>query len=149
MVEATTDDGQRLLALNEIFVGHKSHQSARYRVCVGDRAERQSSSGVVVATGTGATGWARSIASVRSPCPALPHPTDRAAVFFVREPWPSVTTGTEVIDGRLGPDDSMRITSEMNDGGVCFGDGIEDDHLVVPFGTTLRIGVAASALHVL
>src|SRR5262245_41389684 len=29
MVQATTDDGQRLLALNEIFVGHRTHQSAR------------------------------------------------------------------------------------------------------------------------
>ena len=30
MVEAVLDDGLRLLALNEVFVGHQSHQSSRY-----------------------------------------------------------------------------------------------------------------------
>ena len=39
----------------------RSHQSARYTLAVGERAERQSSSGLIVATGTGATGWAASI----------------------------------------------------------------------------------------
>lgn len=61
MVEARLDDVQRLLALNEIFLGHRTHQSARYRIAVEGANERHSSSGVVVATGTGATGWARSI----------------------------------------------------------------------------------------
>ena len=32
MVEAELDDGQKLLALNEIFIGHRSHQSARYDI---------------------------------------------------------------------------------------------------------------------
>ena len=55
-----------LLALNEIFVGHRTHQSARYRIaCGGGSEEAQCSSGVIVATGTGATGWARSIARQR------------------------------------------------------------------------------------
>src|SRR5215217_1155486 len=30
MAAARLDDGQALLALNEVFVGHASHQSARY-----------------------------------------------------------------------------------------------------------------------
>ena len=61
MVEATLDAGETLLALNEIFVGHRSHQSARYRIEAEGEAEDQSSSGLIVASGTGATGWARSI----------------------------------------------------------------------------------------
>lgn len=65
MVEARTDDGQRLLALNEIFVGHRTHQSARYTMRWNSEEERQSSSGVVIATGTGATGWMRSIMLAR------------------------------------------------------------------------------------
>jgi hypothetical protein len=32
MVAAKLDDGQTLTALNEIFVGHVSHQSARYTI---------------------------------------------------------------------------------------------------------------------
>jgi NAD kinase len=62
MAHARLDDGQQLLALNEIFVGHRTHQSARYRIRPADeQEERHSSSGVIVSTGTGATGWARSI----------------------------------------------------------------------------------------
>ena len=53
MVRASLDDGQALLALNEIFVGHRSHQSARYRLGVGERAEHQSSSGLIAATRDG------------------------------------------------------------------------------------------------
>ncbi len=65
MAEARLDDGQSLLALNEIFVGHRSHQSARYRLERDGEVEEQSSSGIIVATGTGATGWARSMMESR------------------------------------------------------------------------------------
>ena len=57
MAEARLDDGQTLLALNEIFVGHRTRQSARYRIAIGEAEERHSSSGMIVSTGTGATGW--------------------------------------------------------------------------------------------
>jgi len=68
MVEAVADDGQTLTALNEIYVGHASHQTARYRIALSDRpTERQASSGLIVATGTGATGWCRSAWRARRP----------------------------------------------------------------------------------
>jgi NAD kinase len=61
MVEGVLDTGEKkLVALNELFVGHRSHQSARYRIAAGDMSENHSSSGLIVATGTGATGCARS-----------------------------------------------------------------------------------------
>ena len=65
MVLAEREDGQRLLALNEIFVGHRSHQSARYLIRTREGEEHQSSSGVLCASGTGSTGWARSVARQR------------------------------------------------------------------------------------
>src|SRR5919204_454026 len=68
------DDGQRLLALNEVFIGHRSHQSARYRLVAGGREERQSSSGIVIASGTGSTGWARAISGQRRMPFELPKP---------------------------------------------------------------------------
>jgi NAD kinase len=146
MVEATLDDGQRIVALNEIFVGHHGHQSARYQIELGERSERQSSSGLIVSTGTGSTGWARSINLARGHALELLAPGERSLAFFVREAFPSVATGVELTCGRIGADDALALTSEMDDGGVAFGDGIEDDHLSFARGHTLRLGIARQSL---
>ena len=146
MLAAELDDGQRLLALNEVFVGHASHQSARYRIAVDDHAERQSSSGVIVATGTGASGWARSIHAMRRSHLRLPAPVERRLVWFVREPFPSQATGTDVQEGLLGDNAPLQVTSEMDDGGVVFGDGIEADRLEFPYGARLRVTCAQRSL---
>ena len=149
MVQAVLDDGQRLLALNEIFVGHRSHQSARYRLVAAGREERQSSSGVVVTTGTGATGWGRSIALERHSELAMPAPPERALAFFVREAWPSVATGATLTEGRIETDAALAIHSEMNEGGVAFGDGIEADSLDFGWGRRLELRVASERLRLL
>ena len=149
MVEACLDDGQRLVALNEIYVGHRTHQSSRYRLALGGREERQSSSGLIVATGTGATGWSLSIARSVGASELLPTPTERALSYFVREAWPSPATGTSLVRGRLGADgdaETLEITSEMGQDGVLFGDGIEDDRVSLGWGVRARLGVAPRLL---
>jgi hypothetical protein len=146
MVEARLDDGQRLLALNEVFLGHISHQSARYALEVGGDRERQSSSGVIVSTGTGATGWAASIARERRSPLALPRPADPALAFFVREAWPSAATGTRLTDGLLSDGAVLRLQSEMGEGGVVFGDGIESDRLALDWGRRIHVTVARERL---
>jgi len=147
MVTARLDDGESLVALNEIFVGHRSHQSARYRLRLGTREERQSSSGLIVATGTGATGWARSINGERAHPLVLPRPTDWALALFVREPFPSVSTGTSLDGGLVSRGGQLEVVSEMDDGGVVFGDGIEDDRLDFAWGMRLQIGIAEQRLN--
>ncbi|MCP3902039.1 MAG: hypothetical protein GY715_00260 [Planctomycetes bacterium] len=147
MVRAGLDDTQSLLALNEVFVGHRTHQSARYRIRWRDREERQSSSGVIVSTGTGSTGWARSVNLARGEVLELPAPTDRRLAFFVREAFPSVATGTSLTMGCCEGDDDVRIVSEMNHGGVVFGDGIEDDFLAFEWGQTLTVVIADRTLN--
>ena len=142
MASAALDDGQTLLALNELFVGHRTHQSARYTLSHGPETERQSSSGVIFATGTGATGWAASIARERAHPVVLPAPTDAWLAFFVREAWPSPATGTEVTEGAFGPPASVRITCELGEGGVVFADGIEADRLELQWGQTVTITTA-------
>ena len=145
MAAARLDDGQELLALNEVFVGHASHQSARYSLRVGERAERQSSSGLIVATGTGATGWASSIHRERRSALRLPAPEEAVLSFFVREPWPSAATGTELSEGLLARGASLELQCEMN-AGVVFGDGIEADHLTLDWGQRVEVRVAESKL---
>ena len=146
MVEAELDDGQRLCALNEVFVGHHSHQSARYRLIAGGESEHHSSSGVIISTGTGATGWARSINLSRRSVMELPLPTERRLVFFVREAFPSVATGVELTEGLVTDQDTLEIVSEMDQGGVIFGDGIEHDHMEFKRGQHVRIHVADTGL---
>jgi NAD kinase len=148
MVEAAFDDGQRLLALNEIFVGHGSHQSARYRLQRGDVTERQSSSGVIVATGTGSSGWARSIALERRFSQELPAPTSDGLAFFVREAFPGSGFEVALTDGLLERGSELVIASEMNDGGVVFGDGIEDDRIDFSYGTHVTLRRASEHLRV-
>ncbi len=146
MVEAVSDDGQRLTALNEIFLGQPTHQSARYRLRTpAGPAERQSSSGVIVGTGTGATGWCRSIGSERGSALVFPRPCERSLVWFVREAWPSPATFTTQTEGVLGTDESLALTAE-SDGLVVFGDGIESDRLVLSWGQQLTVRVAPELL---
>jgi NAD kinase len=142
MVRAQLDDGQELHALNELFVGQRTHQSARYRLMMDGREERQSSSGLIVTTGTGATGWARSINLSRGEPLKLPEPTESAMAFFVREAFPSIATGVEITHGRLADAQELVIVSEMNEDGVVFGDGIEADR--VPFGWGQRVRIRTS-----
>jgi hypothetical protein len=66
MVRATTDDGQCLTALNEIYAGQPSHQTARYTPTLPNgRCEAQASSGLIIPTGTGATGCSSSDSAPR------------------------------------------------------------------------------------
>jgi hypothetical protein len=146
MVAASTDDGQQLIALNEVYIGHHSHQSARYRLSSPDGpSERQSSSGILVGTGTGSTGWCRSAWQERRSPLALPTPTDPALCWFVREAWPSPATGTDNTEGLLKAPDTLTITAESDL--VVFGDGMESDTLAVSWGQRVEIGVAPVKLH--
>jgi len=146
MVEAQLDDGQKLLALNEVFIGHSSHQSARYEIEANGKREVQSSSGVIVSSGTGATGWARSIMeSVHSHIPLKPD--ESALAFFVREPFPSVSTGTSIRYGKIDNRNPVRIVSRMNEGGVVFADGIEQDHLNFDWGRMIQVAVSKRQLN--
>jgi hypothetical protein len=146
MVEAALDDGQRILALNEVFVGHHSHQSARYLIRCPGGSERQSSSGIVVTTGTGATGWGRSIGLERHTSLQLPAPAEPGLAFFVREAWPSPTFGVSMTEGLLDEQQRLEIVSELDEGGVVFGDGIESDRVDFGWGVQATIGVARERL---
>ncbi|MDB5705779.1 MAG: hypothetical protein JWN66_2895 [Sphingomonas bacterium] len=147
MVQAVLDTGEQLLALNEIFVGHRSHQSARYSIAAGAAREDQSSSGLIVASGTGATGWARSIMEATHE-PLAIGIEEHAVAYFVREPFPSISTGTALRAGRLA-DAPLSVTSRMNDGGVIFADGIEQDFLAFDWGRLVTIAPAARSLNLI
>ena len=146
MVEAVADDGQRLLALNEVYVGQETHQTARYTVRLPDRrSERQASSGLLVGTGTGATGWCRSVWQERRSAITLPAPEAAELAWFVREAWPSPATGSDLTEGVLPAGAELALAVE-SDRLVAFGDGIEADALSLIRGQTVRLRAAARRL---
>lgn len=140
MVEARTDDGQTLHALNEIYVGHPTHQTSRYRI----GGERQASSGILIGTGTGSTGWCSSAHRERNSRIALPTPAEPRLVWFVREAWPSPTTSIDHTEGEI-TDEALTVDVET-DGLVAFGDGIESDALRLGWGQRLSVGLATRRL---
>ncbi|MDR2869601.1 MAG: hypothetical protein LBV04_04040 [Deferribacteraceae bacterium] len=250
MGEVRLPDGQSLLAVNDFFIGQKSHVSARYIIKHAGVREPQSSSGIIISTGLGSTGWMKSVlagargvnaAVLGSPygmvqneelieddiihkepaligkamvqrsasmiddyesedyelpaylrkqveedeeeffaydslevapaaepvatisrAPALKKATiarkkefgmsDLASVvgqweskellFAVREPFPSKTSGTSLVFGKIGEGESLRVESMMGENGIIFSDGIESDFLEFNSGTEASIGIA-------
>jgi NAD kinase len=149
MVSAATDNGQELTALNEIYIGSSSHQTARYMLSIPNGvAEAQASSGLIVATGTGATGWCRSAWLERHSALRLPRPADRRLAWFVREAWPSPATGTSATEGELDAGQRLSLTV-ASDELVMFGDGIEADAVRLSFGQSVTVGLSSRTLRLL
>ncbi|MFI5555098.1 hypothetical protein [Streptomyces sp. NPDC051738] len=151
MVEAVADDTQRLVALNEIYLGAVGHQTARYRLGLEDDGgvvEAQASSGVLIGTGTGATGWIRSVWQERGGQLRLPSPTEERLLWFVREAWPSPATGTSLVAGELAAAHRLHLTVE-SERLVAFGDGMETDAVELTWGQTLRVGVCRERLRLI
>jgi hypothetical protein len=154
LAEATLHDGQRLLAFNDFFVGANSHVSARYEIRVGEQTEPQSSSGILVATGAGSTGWMSSVVNMTCGIARWMGNdvgdtgrlrldwSDRALVWAVREPFLSQQSGASLVAGRIDAGQELIVESRMATGGVIFSDGIEADFLAFNGGTIARIGVA-------
>jgi NAD kinase len=152
MAEVTLNDGQQLLAINDLFIGKKTHVSARYEIAYNKAQEQQSSSGVIVSTGTGSTGWlnswvtgAKAVAGDSWNGPKVPFPREASSLIFaIREPYPSPVTGTSIVWGVVDAYKPLEITSAMPEDGVIFSDGVESDYLEFNAGTKAVIKPAAA-----
>ena len=238
MAWVKVQNGQELLAVNDFFIGQKTHTSARYVIKYGGLKEPQSSSGVIVSTGLGSTGWMKSIISGASrlnnsvigkpygvkqesddlteydeelsdenlneqsvmasmACEEAPSDelfsarsevkdiplrmtamaapaeyirkefdkrsklagkkktfgpselskvvgkwSSKELIFAVREPFPSKSTGTNIVFGTITPNEPLRIESLMGENGVIFSDGIESDFIAFNSGAEAVIGLA-------
>lgn len=162
MAQAALNDGQVLYAVNDLFVGQRTHVSARYALRWGKAAENQSSSGIIVSTGAGSTGWRRSILTGASKLmEAYSH--DGAVLqareqyrfdweadylqFSVREPFVSRVSSAELTCGRIAAGEQLVITSQMPQNGVIFSDGVESDYLEFNSGAIARVELATRKLH--
>jgi hypothetical protein len=153
LAEVKLQDGQQLLAFNDLFVGVRSHVSARYKITVSGRTESHSSSGVLISTGAGSTGWMSSVFNMAAGIAAAHHGRQiqpprlkwdaSQLLWAVREPFVSRTSQAGLVCGTLTGGAVMEIESMTSENGVIFSDGIEADALEFNAGTIATIGIAA------
>ncbi|MCP4702191.1 MAG: sugar kinase [Gammaproteobacteria bacterium] len=155
MAQAKLNNGESLCGVNDLFIGPRTHTSASYTIRIGSRTEKHSSSGIIVSTGLGSTGWFRSIlagaAGIASSLSGQPPEISEEKAFewdsdylyfSVREPWPSKTSAADITFGKLTPDKPLILASHMPENGVIFSDGIESDFLQFNSGTEATISLA-------
>ena len=153
LAEATLNDGQRIVGVNDIFIGQRTHASAKYQLRIGNETEAQSSSGIIVSTGLGATGWLKSVIAgaggIDRFCGLQEMPSlDRGFTwesdylyYTVREPYPSRSTGASMVFGQVRKNRRLQVISQMPENGVIFSDGMENDFLEFNSGAAAEIGV--------
>ncbi|HLG83857.1 MAG TPA: sugar kinase [Bradyrhizobium sp.] len=154
MARASLANSQVLHAVNDLFIGARTHTSAIYEIATGTQAERQSSSGLIVATGLGSTAWFKSIVTGSlaiagafggggTSASYAPQAWDSDELrFAVREPFPSRSSQASLVCGRLARSETLKLRSLMPENGVIFSDGIEADRLDFNAGTEAQITVA-------
>ena len=160
MAKAALNDGQTIYAVNDLFIGQRTHISSRYHIQLGNRHEYQSSSGIIVSTGLGSTGWLKSILAGAANIvngisdkkikvqqeKSLPWDIDYL-YFSVREPFPSKTSKADIVFGKVTKGSPLKILSQMPENGVIFSDGIENDYLQFNSGIEATITVAEKRGH--
>ncbi|SFU82402.1 MULTISPECIES: sugar kinase [unclassified Butyrivibrio] len=152
MGKVETKDGQVLYAVNDFFIGVSNHTSARYNINYRNRVENQSSSGIIISTGFGMTGWHKSIMAEFvgiAKAFGLNYVTElhadwgaRQLIFQVREPYPSKFTQADIVFGKILDNEKLVITSNMSENGVVFSDGVIDDTIDFNAGMEITIGVS-------
>lgn len=152
LAEANLNDGQRLLAFNDLFIGAASHISARYLLTYNNKTEEHSSSGIIISTRSGSTGWLSSIFNmnfgvnkfIEKSSKSKKHVkfNDDRLLFVVREPFVSKRTQAETVMGIISQQTRLTIKSLMPTNGVIFSDGIESDFLKFNSGAIATIGIA-------
>jgi len=152
LAEVKLHDGQQLLAFNDLFIGARSHVSALYRINYGKTSEIQSSSGVLVSTGAGSTGWLSSVFNMASGVASFCGGTavnpyrmpweDRRLVYVVREPFISRHSRANLVAGIIESGQELVLESRMPLGGAVFSDGMEADFLQFNSGAIATVRAA-------
>ena len=152
LAEVRLEDGQGLLAFNDLFIGARSHVSALYRIKCGNVSEMQSSSGVLVSTGAGSTGWLSSVFNMASGVASFCGGTavqpyrmqweDPRLVYVVREPFISRHSRANLVAGIIESGQELVLESRMPVGGAVFSDGMEADFLQFNSGAIATVRAA-------
>jgi len=73
----------------------------------------------------------------------LARPWNSAELTYcVREPFPMVSTSTDLVRGSVTGQQELSIEAHSADNGVLFADGIEFDAIKLRAGSVVRLGLA-------
>ena len=169
MAKAELNDGQELYGVNDLFIGPGTHISFRYKLDYNGEQEIQSSSGIIISTGAGSTGWFKSIITGASginnayfkQSPPVSKKVSKTGkeretdslntgfpwdspylVFSIREPFPSKISGVKIVFGTIQKGMVLKVESQMPQNGIIFSDGILKDFMEFNSGKTAKITVA-------
>ena len=155
MAKATLNTGEELLAVNDFFIGPRSHVSAQYIIELAGKKEHQSSSGIIISTGLGSSGWLKSLLTGATsitnslspkkiniqPKHIIPWDCDYLH-YTVREPYPSKISFASLVFGKITNKNPLTVYSQMPEHGVIFSDGVESDFLKFNSGSQVTITLA-------
>ena len=123
-----------------------------YKISFNNKTEEQSSSGLIVSTRAGLTGWLSSIFNMaygvtgmfeKNLTPKRPKLNENELLFAIREPFKSIRTKIEISTGLIKNHSYLTIESLMPTSGIIFSDGIETDFLKFNSGAIVKIGMAS------
>lgn len=101
----------QLMAINEVFVGSRHpYHTSRYWITIHGKKEFQKSSGVLITTRTGSTGWAKSAYKKSL------NIQKNGFGYVVREPYIGRLTKSKLLGGTLPRKDVVKITSSLHEG---------------------------------
>ena len=124
----------KTLAVNEIFIGNsKPYHTSRYIIKIKGRKEFQKSSGLIITTRTGNTGWAKS-ASKKT----LTIPKNKFG-YVVREPYFGKLTKPKLVQGTLNNNETLKVFSEMHEGILVMDSSFQEHKFTDKFKAEIKI----------
>ena len=159
MAKAALTNGQLLYGVNDLFIGPKSHISARYQISIGDKKEQQSSSGIIVSTGLGRQDGSKAFWPGREASEALRNPLDTdelknfkweietISTIRCENLFQAISSAATLVFGKVDTRAPLKLVSQMPENGVIFSDGIEADYLEFNSGMQAVISIAEKKDH--
>lgn len=155
-LQATIDDKSLIPATSEYYFGEdRSKDMSRHVLIHRGKQYEQKSSGIILATGAGSTGWRSSAGRYRHPFGNQFNRTRAQGRFIVREPFQPNTfrfyldqlTGEQRYTGKLEPGEEI-ILHSLNDGkGYATADSWEE--YAFPRGSTAVVKISDQPLRVI
>jgi NAD kinase len=129
-------------AINEVYIGSLSQfHSSRYKIKFNGKEEEQRSSGIIVSTGTGSTGWYKSAGGKPF------NPEEEKLSFIVREPYiGNRLFKPKILSGDISKEERIIVESLRDFGGVL---AINDSIFDFNKGDIVEIELSNQPLNVL